>query len=1070
MARKGWKAYWYQKCRCAKTEKKKAEECTKEDKNLKEKIISKSKLTPKASSSRKESRMSAETERDINPDEFDADFEAENTSCHVNSTGSNNSFHKYSKTPTNTLPFNQFSRKVKTSLRANQSSTSIVGLERAANLRSGTKNVSIQTPDELIFDNETGATSKLTKNCSKFLKAFSLHTLTAEDAEASLSRLDISMLDSVREKNAAPQTAKIKMNSEEVAVKDERKTIAHSVPICSNVISQSADQRSQAGVEFEGEEIDFRCQKVDAVLQLIKKEDSKKVDENVLRSHVFGQCFEEVDNQPGCLDVVCVKPAVLQDCPDVRKRVKNALKLRNSKNASLLTSPQSIIEPLANKRKGNHLECIWGFGKSNSFFIENHSALHVKAKTKLQHLPSKMTSSSAKAHLTLKRTLLKFCRNKRSNSKIYRHHSRRPKASLRIVPEKKEEPKKEDECTRLGIQPFLLRWDIPRTSLSKVVGKLEDLWGDEESSGFIGLNAAIFALYNSLILTQERISHALTALRESSEIFTFSSKPKDGKNTVLLISRKMIGGSEVTELHTPKKSHRSIPSSPVTPSVRCRSVSSDPGSSKILLKLRKTGEVSGSAIYSVPDSEESQMDNIASENNVATNSNGSSGSLLLGQNSRTVKSEKILQQYFSNEYQLGATNNLINGTACWMKYDAIPSRSNNSYRSSNSSPNEELSNTSRSSTPDTPSPLPFSYLTPLKAGYNHPESDVDSSELDFDLNDIMHSTLVDGSPRPESFMSFDQSLLQGLNLDELEMEENDFKLVDWDGRMEGKDWLEEMLLAIQEDSLDALEQILVVEDNMNISPAKLLEIINSKAQTQNFQGFEGEALFKKENAVRASTPRIDLLPLVNDSEMCDESIPSQYGFRETFSSFDSPEIVRGNSRSKSSESSACAALSASHEESINASDNLDQSAMKTDQKDAKEENASPNSVVKSCNVLLEPLEGMFHGLKSNGSKNKQGESSGISTSKIRFTESSARELNRLLKNRALNGAYWRPIDTDSLSSASSSSPSRWCFRDRRKRKAEEEEEEVDVEIEPEKEEEEQSDYVEEEGIDLFSIF
>ena len=877
--------------------------------------------------------------------------------------------------------------------------------------------------------------------------ALTLPTLTMKDVEFAISQLDENALFKFND-CAAPNANVAKtsvVKPKLISAKKYPQTAAIKAPASNMHVKKSTILKSNVA----SKDLQSRQEKVTAVVQcLMQQSESCDFVDRVLSSHVFAQCFEDIDKQPGCLDLISVNPSIFKDSPELFGKVSEVHKQKESRKSFLLKPAKPSIDSGPSKVHANDLDCIWAFGKPNGFFTENPVCnSHVKTKkTKFRkHPAAKKSTRCSKPYLTFKRSMKKFSRNKNPKKKVFRHHSRRPKADIPLQRHRKvlNSPKQEDND--IGIEPYILQWDIPKISCSKVVGKLESVWG--ELTGFAGLNGERLPVSIGTVLTRDRVIHALTAIKDSSEIFTFSSKPKDGKNTVLLICRKVKQTSE-EGLQAERGEVVTNSLSPNTTFCDIMSDVSNPGSSKLLLKLKKTGEVSGSAIYSVSDSDEIQdelesSDQESDDDELLKRSNKNFGKVYADfqeKHSQCARANPANQ----NDLRPKPLFNLIED----QKFGNLPKKD-----LTNS--DKFLLQFSKKSSDHLVSSRISLDSSPLRTCQDSLESDFDQScsEIDIgDVGDVMHSTMLDESPKREKV--FENGCTKYMKLSDLalpfvEVEEGGLRVVDWDGKLEGKDCLEELLLSINEKSLDILEQTFVADGNLSISPSKLQCLL--KLKEKNSYKNTVDTISSAEHSYTSIYLNSTHLYLDKKSN-CDQSSTSSYQFQENFSSFDSPEAVRGNSHSKATEDIAVPPLSESLNgnitrtpvESMNCS--RDESQEKNDKNTGK-----ANSIMKSCNVLLEPLEGMLEDIQRNGSQKNGAESSNPSP-QIRFTESSVRELNRLLKNRALNGAYWRNVDVESNSSASSSSSSRWCFRGRNKKKDEVPSVEIDLEKNVESEE------------------
>ena len=902
--------------------------------------------------------------------------------------------------------------------------------------------------------------------------AFNLPILTMQDIETALSQLDenaiSNLCDSDKSNFDVIDDAKPKPNFETMSIDLKPKSTAHGKyqNQCMQTRRKEAAMKSNAAKRALSKS--EKQEKVDAIVGMLMKclSQSELVD-RVVSSRVFAQSLEEIDKQQGCLDLISVNPVVVKESSELCSKVTEYFTLRKSRKSSLLNSSKAPLCP-SSKSDANDLECIWAFGKSNSYFTESAvTKSYAKTrKAKIPPLPApKKTTRPMNPYLAFKRTMKKFTRNNLPKRKTYRHHSQRPKASVPIFHPAHPviEPKQEEHF--IGIQPYIVRWDIPKISRSEVVEKLENVWG--EVTGFTGLLIERLPPSSANLLTSDRLAFALTAIKDSSEIFTFSSKPKDGQNTVLLIRRKMKVEDNVTEKSDCEVAE-SIPSSATTSCADSLSdVSSNSGQSKILLKLRKTGEVSGSAIYSVSDSDEFQDDLSSSEqestNEVQQGKNYDEDFDVVSRKAHYDPTDTLLFEATSDDEQCDISTSF-----------QTQSVSRNRHESSNHFFEDEASKTGssaskeESNSPASPNTFPCSSPATYNQSALEDEFDQSCSDLDLDgINGVLQSTMM--SPKCDVIAKTD------LRTNELKLkffsdsdfffdfdvsasDEKEITIVDWDGKLEGKDDLEELLLSINENSFDALEQIFVFESDFSIPPSELLRML--KLKSQNNSCHNESSLYPSLGT--CSSPYLNLSCSGNGKRsLYDASSTSPYQFKENFS-FDSPEIVRGSSHSKSSGSNAAPFSDSVDAEGVSATPPTSMCHVNGESSQELENSkGSASSVMKACNVLLEPLEEM---LERNGSQNENMSSS----SKIRFTESSVRELNRLLKNRALNGAYWKSMDFDSSSSSSSSG--RWRFRDRNKKKEDTPSVEIDLEVNVESVMDEPDLEVEEESGNLLHFF
>ena len=728
--------------------------------------------------------------------------------------------------------------------------------------------------------------------------------------------------------------------------------------------------------------------------------------DQALKSRIFAQYFEEVDEQPGCLDLIRVNPKLVQDIPDLFKDCESKQQKQQQFNGSLLDASHLPQQPTASTL-ANDLEPVWAFGKTNSYFTEKPPLSSTK-QSKPKKSSSSKTNKTTPSYLAFKKTLMKYNNSKRQ---VYRHHSQRPK--LKVPFERKKTQEVEDEVT-IGIEPYLVPWDIPKSSISSVVKKLEDCWAEEEN--FTGLNTEGCVLPNGSILTLEFVNYALTALR-CDKMFTFSSKPKDGKNTVLLIRRECIGRAPEPcnrlENNLPKDS--------------CFEEKADKPS-KILLKLRKTGEISGSAIYS-PDSVEEPV-----QVNDCKNAD------LYGN-----KINNQLPQLNKEPIDLGQTE-----VSFKTNEDVFEDLFTDDKIEPHSEQIRACDSENRSCGGQSPDFDSFCSVEefkgfPVTFSPNSIEPEPNNWEHELQHNGATYSGQA--TPlTPDLYLSFPSSL----SADDTDMSnakcedefESNLQIMNWDEKITWSDDLEQMLLCMDDDCLEILEQALIGDGKAVLSPASF---------QQNLDAYKNKTEKKKAGHSKTLIESLQPSPHHTCKTDCYPSSAEHYGFTDCLSPFDSPELVRGNSQTKSSETSCAEPIDMNSSTENNICSTPQSTCIRetsvlceVENKKVTKSTGESKSLIKTCNVLLQPLEGMLKNFRKSDIEMKETTSTSCSNKDVRtrFTDSSARELNRLLKNRALNGAYWT-ADVES-SSMSSCSPGKWCLRDRRKRKVSED---TSVEIE-----------------------
>jgi len=1046
LAKKGWKAYWYQKCRCAKGEKKKTEESTSKDESLQDETIFE-----------EEQERSLLKEEDVqnekNPVTVDTVNYNNNSSKVAQDACDSNDVTVPTKKPyfskaTQTVYFTKGTQtdeshenKQSKSLSSNKrkeitkvfAKTSIRKVLKCNDKKSNTSQEIAETE---LLNEKKFEKQRSFNHCAAPCTSFKLRTLTRNDIENALLQLDEGFLsklnlDARRNDNGNDNLFTIP-NLETV------NSVLKTKPTDGRFFNLSLQTRRKEVAKKVLSKTE-RQEKVDATVRLLMESSSSgsELVDRLASSRVFAQCFEEIDKQPGCLDLISVNPFVVNESPKLSAKVSELCDKRKSRKSFLLNSSKTSPYP-ASKHDINDLECIWAFGKSSTYFTENPVAKsYAKTrKTKVSRLPAaKKTARPAKPYLAFKRTIKKFNKPKRNT---YKHHARRPKADIPFQPVVEaivHQPKQEHY---VGIEPYIARWKIPEISHSEVVGKLENIWG--EVTGFAGIFLERLPTSNGNLLTPVRVAHALTAMKDNGDIFTFSSKPKDGQNTVLLIRRKVRKDSDESERSDCGITGSILPSTPPCTD-DLSDVSSNSGQSKLLLKLKKTGEVSGSVIYSVSDSDECHDD--------ASSSGQECSSKQLAEekddtNSINTCTNDVCTAYSApNDTLVELTQKEKHSTETHLQ----PLNLEDSDDLSENEASKMTINYSEEIQGPCASPNGSSCSSSVGFSRSALESEFDRScsELDFDnINDVMHSTMLSESDQKSDFMPFKSLRFSDFAGSDAFMDEKQLRILDWDGTMEGQDDLEELLMSINQESIDALEQTFVFEGDLSIPPSRLQHALKLKSENslQNRGGFY--------NRQHSYTP-ICLNP---EKSTCYARSSPGYQFKENFA-FDSPEMIRGSSHSKSSsESNPAPLFSNSMNEEVNATPSESICLPNGESIQERTQESSPtNSVIKTCNVLLEPLEEMLEDFQKNGTQSDCGETSNPS-SQFRFTESSVRELNRLLKNRALNGAYWKSMEFDSNSSTSSSSSSRWCFRDRSKKKEDPLSTEIDLEVNVESEREE----------------
>ena len=1026
LAKKGWKAYWYQKCRCARVEKKKPKllrrsprkHCTDLPKtnssNLKEFSFNTTPNPPKVSKSVTDKAATVQfesTPRNSN----------NNSSCEM---------------PKSLVEVRNSTER---SSRPDVKGHRVVIADRNISGEESTMAIDICSD---VFEMQS-LTVDLIQNALVQLDT----SFTAPLAQGSTLVLPEENISNENEFSLVEAQGDIRIDEQQTfSTETKRPTLAESAPSCPP----------------SGESLYDRRLMVDGVAQLVMKrlgnaslQRDVVSDERFSRSHLFSQRYDEIDEQPGSMDIIGVDPVLLKSYPEFFSRAKNVERERKAIQEEYLKESQNQNHQTFNASRQNDLESIWNFGRPVSFFSEKQGFNAKLKQTKAQFVkkPIKKIDKAISSRIGFRCPTKKKPIDNGTSSKVYRHHSRRPKLNMaprRPAAKKPEENKSEFEP---GIGPYIIPWDIPKTSVSSVVGALEHVWDElDDESGFIGLTDRTSCPDNT-ILSYESVSHALSALKDCSKIFTFSSQPKNGKNTVLLIKRKLIDDRTSPEQKLKIENGYSFLDENESSRVS--------ESAKILLKLRKAGEVSGSVIYKVPSSPASRSNSLTSDpasssTNTSSKCDSCSETNVVANQSGIAEKTKPSRtsDFVVEDPPLSPQNNVLLTTPRNLSNSSLTDIKKHTAKTQNLLTCTQLKETSLDDS----------------AGFNENLLKPNFAKETFLIDNFMHSTMINEDDGIDESYFEEQSLLPKHVTDSFDINdrflEEEVEVLDWDGRIKGGDCLEELLLSLNENTFEDLEQIFFHEKTFNLSPLALTHLLNSHCSDsksgQNIRLFTNELDTSPEKSSEKYFTRKN--SFVKEPDLCSRMTPMQSNFFSRFSTHDSPEVARGNSCLKSREEEFFPALLSAPDESdmSNSIPTNTPNLSASEDPSTRRNHSSPNPLLRSCNVLLEPLEEVLQDIqkkKESGDEERGSFLKPGSTikSKMPLSESSVRELNRLLKNRALNGAYWNSPTIDANSSGSSSG--RWRFRDRNKVKklesravesevdSDEEEEEVDIEKE-----------------------
>lgn len=995
IAKKGWKAYWYQKCRCARFKKK-------EVNNLRR-------------SPRKCVTDPHNDSKPIKKEENLKTFNYEQKKAFTTVSTLTSTLSKPAATVSKAASRNSnnnSSSELQSSVEVRKSSSS----ERARH-----KNFSF------VRNNSNYDEEKQTSNLITTI--FQMQEVTRELIENTLAQLDTNLLQiqSDADKKHLP------------LFNHKNKDSKNGFTRQSSVQKLTSERMIKlASCSTPSDSLNDRRLAVENVAKLVMeqlRDDSstreKVFHERFSRSQLFSQCFEEIDKQPGCMDIITVNPLMLEDYPELYLKAKFVEQNRNVAKDEYLK-----VVPDVNNVKSvtdNDLDSIWGFGRSLSYFSEKQGFNAKLKRTKAQFIkkPIKKIDNAFRNHLGFKG----FPKRLGSNSldiREYRNRLRLSKSSSGSQRSVAKKPKEKDLDFEPGIGPYIIPWDIPKRSISSVVQALEGEWEDEDK-GFTGLLDECL-IHGDGTLTFDQVIYALSALKENNEIFTFSSKPKEGKNTVLLIKRKVIVDDDLSKQKLPSNNgftsyfHSSLSDKDQT--------SADSG--KIRLKLRKTIEVSGSVSYEVPNSPSKQNTCISQDSKIGCSEQSIPGPETDPDSRSDLEMDLGSKLYCSEQSRPGLETDLcskfstiidenIQTNSCSIEnvlrvkkdYSLSPNHTQCDFdlRNQNNAIKDLLQNCQIKETT-------LHDLTEVCSPKTN-EAPLPGFETDtFLINDLMHSTKAEMTDVDNScFSSFYSSLPNfdcSVNLsDHVQVNpDEDVELLDWEGNVKDKSVFEEFLLSLNENSFEELEQVLFHGRKSDVLPLSGVSIFKCNRIDTQFDERNCEQLNTSEKSFNFDS---------DDEETEFHSFDmKKSNLFDGFSLLDSPEVARGNACNKSPGPSGFSPLLSD----VDLNDTSDSISTSSPDPCVSQDYVDANSLMRSCNVLLEPLEGVLEDLQRNGEASSS-RSKKNTASKFPLSESSVRELNRLLKNRALNGAYWNSLESDSNSSQSSN---RWRFRDRTKSK------------------------------------
>nr|CAB3262652.1 uncharacterized protein LOC100181464 [Phallusia mammillata] len=749
-------------------------------------------------------------------------------------------------------------------------------------------------------------------------------------------------------------------------------------------------------------EVASRREKLKDVLSALKKIRNLRNQETcdlLLKPVVFAQSHEPVDKQPSSLDLVSVNRVVIASCVDSNLVNLGDIFTKQSAHAASLLEGAGL-SAFARSRNARsegdpYFASVWDYGKLPKFFEE------VRVVKPLKRL--KLLKSGYRA---AKPNVLGMHRLK-SLKRAMLHKKPKQTQIQRIKPLRIEIEPVANKDFNQKMEPDL--WQVPKQSVSAVVGGLEYLWGEILQNPLPKVPMITSTNeskpYGAIVMCNKQVEHALGALCKDDDIFTFSSKrltTGKGQKNVLLISRKY-----VPEPRPRRRRYRKDSINGECPCMQMKPFTFDAeidtpraeSPNKILLKLKKV------------QNDESMLYKTDNENeDTATDANGPKPIVDEGgarklqvevQNTEQISAdlEELKNPDVESQDDNPSTSTFLPTKPKHLE-DQLQSTTDNAITEENNSDSNVISAAEQMDlSTQTTSQLGLESFSKVAHGVQSSDEWVTPPSSPLYLggsksqiatpSTFLRKTGLDTSTPHANAPDKQAGKLGSPISNEISSEQTEGGL--------HNDELHQFLSKLNENSLDLLESVLMWCEPDQLPPLQL---------------------FMSLHDVHNDTTEEDR------ARMMTSISPSCHSRCENLLSFGSPEVIRGITHSKGSPKPAAAAASMSPNESgadfrgspvspgcMGNTDNSNNLGRLTVQHNG-------SALLKPCNVVLEPITSLCKDMEN-----------GVGSTKSTATSYHRRLYEKILKNHALNGAYWK--NTSSLPGVQDTAR---LLRDRVKRK------------------------------------